>query len=127
MMCFTVGPPIAAAIMKKDPWIAFTLGLVLQASAIPISLFLPETLGVKKASEPDQRSEESTPSDSPSSTMFEKMTMEKTRWQRIKGFLDRHAGFLGSDWRIVFILSTYVGVFIADLCLTMLTYPSRSR
>ena len=107
-MCFTVGPPIAAAIMKKDPWIAFTLGLILQAVAIPISLFIPETLGAKKPGEPAQRSQESPPSESPSSLAFEKVALGRPKWQRTKDFFDRHAGFLGSDWRILFLLSTYV-------------------
>ena len=108
MLCFTVGPPIAAAIMKKDPWIAFTLGLILQSVAIPISLFMPETLGAKKPGEPDQKSEKSSRSESPSSFSFEKGVLGRTKWQRFKDFMDRHAGFLAGDWRIIFLLSTYV-------------------
>ena len=111
MLCFTVGPPIAAAIMKKDPWIAFTLGLCLQSIAIPISLLMPETLGAKKPGEPGRNSKNSSASESPSSFSFEKGGYNRTKWERVKKFLDRNAGFLAGDWRIVFLLSTYVSHF----------------
>ena len=122
MMCFTIGPPIAAAIMKKDPWIAFTLGLCLQSVAIPISLFMPETLGSKKPGEPDKQ-HDSKRSASPSSPTFEKAGWNQTRRERIRGFFAKNAGFLAKDWRIVFLLSTYVS-FIAQSSQRTLTQRS---
>ena len=106
MLCFTIGPPIAAAIMKKDPWIAFTLGLGLQAIAIPISIAMPETLGAKKPGEPQKKPENLNEKESP--LFFEKGGNMKDRGCRLFRVIKENAGFLARDWRVLFFSCTYV-------------------
>lgn len=105
MLCFTVGPPIAAAIMKKDPWISFTLGLILQAVAIPISLALPETLGAKKPGEPEKKEEK--PTDKEESILFGKGGNVQDRSGKLVQMIKDNAGFIAKDWRVLFFACTY--------------------
>ena len=103
MLCFTIGPPIAAAIMQKDPWLAFTLGLVLQTIAIPISIALPETLGAKRPGEPTKKADDKTES----STFYGKGNLQD-RSSKFVQMIKDNAGFLAKDWRVLFLAGTYV-------------------
>ena len=105
MLCFTVGPPIAAAIMKKDPWLSFTLGLILQAIAIPISLALPETLGAKRPGDPQKKEEK--PADKEASMFFEEGGNVRERGSKFARLIKDNAGFIAKDWRVLFFACTY--------------------
>ena len=128
MLCFTVGPPIAAAIMKKDPWIALTLGLCLQALAIPISLLMPETLGAKRPGEEKAAPESSSSSSSstPSDSHFQKGSYLK-KSKSIFSAIKANSAFITKDWRIVFLASTYpIRMTMGALDGTLLQYvPQR--
>jgi hypothetical protein len=104
MLCFTIGPPIAAAIMKKDPWLAFTLGLILQAIAIPISLAMPETLGAKK---PGETATTERKPESPVSNIFGEKGDLSQHGSRIIKLIKENAGFIAKDWRVLFFACTY--------------------
>ena len=102
MLCFTIGPPIAAAIMQKDPWLAFTLGLILQAIAIPISIAMPETLGAKRPGEGPKVDEKPM---TPATNLFEKDF--RSHGSRVIRFIKENAGFIAKDWRVLFFAGTY--------------------
>ena len=91
--------------MKKDPWLPFTLGLGLQALAIPMSFFLPETLGAKK---PGEAGKQKDSSESSSPVYDEKSNVSRSRSSRIMRSVTDNAGFLLKDWRIIFLAATYV-------------------
>ena len=95
--------------MKKDPWLPFTLGVILQAIAIPISLFLPETLGAKKPGEPAKSKE--APTDTPPS-YTEKEGAFQSKSSKLMKLVNENTGFLLKDWRIIFLASTYVSLHL---------------
>ena len=105
MLCFTIGPPIAAAIMKKDPWLSFTLGMILQATAIPISLFLPETLGAKRPGETQKKEEKLSEKTNPD--FFGDGRKGRGRGSRLVRKFKDNAGFMAKDWRVLFFACTY--------------------
>ena len=92
--------------MKKDPWLAFTLGLCLQAIAIPISLAMPETLGARKPGEPQKKPEDM--NEKQSHLFFETGGKMKDRSSKIINAIKNNAGFIASDWRVLFFACTYV-------------------
>ena len=103
-----VAPPISAVTMERDPWIAMSLAIYLQALSIPIALALPETLGVQRdddlGSTPTNSNEENSDSVSLSATFSSGKGSPLSRMQSSLSSLLSDSAFLFHDWRIVFFM-----------------------
>ena len=105
MLCFTLAPPLAAFLMKKDPWIPFTVGVLFQAIAIPIAMALPETLGAKRPGEPIGPVNPPQ-AKTPVADMFERRDLRGIG-SRVKNFIMENVRLLSKDWRVLFFTCTY--------------------
>lgn len=88
--------------MRTDPWIPFTVGVLFQAIAIPISMALPETLGAKRPGESHEREKPK----APTTDIFERHNL-KDVGARVGKFIKENASFLAKDWRVLFFTCTY--------------------
>ncbi|MCJ1352665.1 MAG: hypothetical protein MMC33_002649 [Icmadophila ericetorum] len=96
-----IAPSMAAYLMRNNPWIPLTLGLVLQSLSIPVSLMIPETLGFKKPGES---------SDAVISHRGDNSTREPTSplvGRKLVRSATNSIAFLGRDWRVLFLCSLY--------------------
>ena len=116
-LCFLIGPPLAAWLMAKNPWLPFTLGVCLQAIAIPVTLAMPETLGARKVdkngsvesdidSDPLDLSEKDRPA-TPRTLHLNQPRRIFAAMRKAIASLATASAFLLSTWRIPFFLSIY--------------------
>lgn len=97
--------------MKKDPWIAFTLGVALHILSIPISFSMPETLNVRQCSQTIIRRRDSSSSRyRPTSPDKIKSTRIARTVQSFSFALKQYSQILYHDWRVLVIASVYVGL-----------------
>ena len=103
--------------MAKNPWLPFTIGIFLQAIAIPVTFAMPETLGARKVNkdghieldadvEPLHLGEK----DGVSSRRTLNLKQPGTIFRALKSVfmsLATNSAFLLSTWRIPFFLSIY--------------------
>ena len=109
-ICSSLGPFLAAALMKKDPWIAFALGVSLHVLSIPVTLFIPETLGKRHCAKTSSSRRSSSSQREPSSVTGTKISSSFTRAIR-SGlvFLKQYTRILCYDWRVITLSCVYVG------------------
>ena len=108
-ICSSLGPFLAAALMKKDPWIAFTLGVSLHVLSILVTLFIPETLSkhhyAKTSSSRRTSSSQREPS-SPSSTEISSSSIKAIKSGLVS--LKEYIRILCYDWRVITLSCVYV-------------------
>lgn len=97
--------------MKKDPWIAFTLGVTLHILSIPITLSMPETLNLR------QCAQTTLPRRDSSSSHYRPTSPDKSKSARIartvQNFsfaLKQYLHMFHRDWRILVIVTVFVGL-----------------
>ena len=108
MLANMMAPILAGILMAGDPWISMTLGLSLQILSIPMSLMLPETLGLDKEAEEGNPllPASAEPSITPRSFTFPSLRKQSFR-SRITSSLQtflKDSSFLIADWRITFLV-----------------------
>ncbi|MCJ1473273.1 hypothetical protein MMC13_001924 [Lambiella insularis] len=135
-LCFLVAPPLAAKLMELSPWIPLTLGLGVQALAIPVTMALPETLGCRKPTDPtpptpkpfsekDTREAERPLTASEPSMRLSNGSLSDTFRSVVASFVANSA-FLFKDWRILFFGATYpVRMLASPLGSLLLQYVSK--
>ncbi|MCJ1400764.1 hypothetical protein MMC11_003972 [Xylographa trunciseda] len=134
-LCFLVAPPLAARLMEISPWIPLSLGLVLQAVAIPVTMALPETLGFRKPIDPtpptpkrfstnDEKTERPMTATEPSMRLSHGSFSDTAR-SVLASFMVNSA-FLFKDWRILFFGVTYpIRMLASPLGSLLLQYVSK--
>ena len=95
--------------MKKDPWIAFALGVSLHVLSIPVTLFIPETLGKHHYAKTSSSRRSSSSQREPSSATGTKISSSFTKSIR-SGLvsLKQYTRFLCYDWRVITLSCVYV-------------------
>jgi len=122
--------------MEISPWIPYSLGLGLQAFAIPITIALPETLGFQKPADPTPPTPkpfskaDETEAERPLTASEPLMHLEKGNcMQTTKSLLASliaNSAFLFKDWRIVFFMCTYpIRMLLSPLDGLILQYVSK--
>ena len=123
--------------MEISPWIPLSLGLALQAVAIPVTMALPETLGFRKPADPtpptpkrfsvnDEKAEAERPMTATEPSMpLSKGSFSDTVRSLLASFIVNSA-FLFRDWRILFFGATYpVRMLVSPLGSLLLQYVSK--
>ncbi|MCJ1322470.1 hypothetical protein MMC15_007819 [Xylographa vitiligo] len=136
-LCFLVAPPLAARLMEISPWIPLSIGLVLQAVAIPVTMALPETLGFRKPIDPTpptpkrfSTNNEKTEAERPMTATEPSMRLSNgsisdTVRSVLASFIVNSA-FLFKDWRILFFGVTYpIRMLASPLGSLLLQYVSK--
>ena len=95
--------------MERDPWIPLALGLGLQLLTIPITLIIPETLGLRKeddeSSDTDGTQEDISAFSSPSLDLEKHSHFSVARTLLIS-FI-KESALLFKDWRVLFFIVLY--------------------
>ncbi|MCJ1351791.1 MAG: hypothetical protein MMC33_001775 [Icmadophila ericetorum] len=105
MLCGMLSPILAGIMMAHDPWISMDVGLGIQILSIPVSLTLPETLGLDKEEGGLLLPAPVEPAITPRSFTFPSLR-KQSLWSQIEtGFRNfvKNSAFLISDWRIIFL------------------------
>ena len=123
--------------MEISPWIPLSIGLVLQAVAIPVTMALPETLGFRKPIDPTpptpkrfSTNNEKTEAERPMTATEPSMRLSNgsisdTVRSVLASFIVNSA-FLFKDWRILFFGVTYpIRMLASPLGSLLLQYVSK--
>lgn len=109
MLCYFISPPLSGYLMERDPWIPLALGLGLQLLAIPITLMIPETLGLRKeddaSSDSDRMPGDISTLNSPSMDLQKHSVFHVARTLLISFVNDSAPLF--KDWRVLFFIAIY--------------------
>ncbi|MCJ1286395.1 hypothetical protein MMC26_005740 [Xylographa opegraphella] len=136
-LCFLVAPPLAARLMEISPWIPLSIGLVLQAVAIPVTMALPETLGFRKPTDPTpptpkrfSASNEKIEPERPMTATEPSMRLSNGSFadtvRSVLASFILNSAFLFKDWRILFFGITYpVRMLASPLGSLLLQYVSK--
>ena len=122
--------------MEVSPWIPYSLGLAVQAIAIPVTLALPETLGFQKPADPTPPTpkpfskEEEIEAERPLTASEPSLHLERgSIFHTTKSLLTSliaNSAFLFADWRVLFVLSTYpVRMLLGPLEGLLMQYVSK--
>lgn len=124
--------------MEMSPWIPLTLGLGVQALAIPVTMALPETLGCRKPTDPtpptpkpfSEKDGERTEAQRPLTASEPSMHLSNGSFtntlRSILASFVANSAFLFKDWRILFFGATYpIRMLVSPLGSLLLQYVSK--
>ena len=127
-ICASLGPFLTAALMKKDPWIAFAVGVSLHVLSIPVTLFIPETLSKRHCAKTSSSRRTSSSQHEPSA--LTSMETSSSFTKAIKSglvSLKQYIRILCYDWRVITLSCVYVNppfLCVLSSATTMLTSDS---
>jgi hypothetical protein len=122
--------------MEMSPWIPYTLGICVQAFAIPITMALPETLNCRKPRDPTPPTpmpfskEEACEAERPLTASEPSFGIQSGSFlctlRTLVVALIANSAFLFKDWRIVFFMCTYpIRMLMSPLEGLLLQYVSK--
>lgn len=133
IVCYFIAPPLAALLMRINPWIPSFLALSAEVSIVLIMFWIPETLNYRqralraeKSSEPLSYNsiESSVPplDDIPTEQLRKKSMVQESLAQARQA-----TSFLGHDWRIPALLLAFVAYMFIQVAYGLLVQYGSTR